>query len=166
MINKLFALHIVSVCIRSFRRMKKVCKWPTQSPKKLSISLFLFQGWRPYKLFYWNSQCYFMVVEIWAPSPPAPRPLPPTFGKILYLFNRRRLDFAEKTLYRHGPQEQATYPYAVSIALTLCPLTFKFVPRGLYIRPYVAYQKRTFWRKTPNKTYTTKCWKGRENSSD
>ena len=165
MINKLFALHIVSVCIRSFRRMKKVCKWPTQSPKKLSISLF----------FYFKVEGLIWAILLKLPvllhglrnmGSLVPRPLPPTFGKILYLFNKRRLDFAEKTLYRHGPQEQATYPYAVSIALTLCPLTFKFVPRGLYIRSYVAYQIRTFWRKTPNKTYTTKCWKGRENSSD
>ena len=69
MINKLFAIHIVSVCFRSFRQMKKVCKWPTQSPKKLSISLFFIsrlKAW--YELFYWNSQCYFMAVEIWAPS--------------------------------------------------------------------------------------------------
>ena len=81
-----------------------------------------------------------------------PRPFRPLFGKILYLLNKRRLSLRGKPTTDMDRREQATYPYAVSIALTLCPLTFKFVPRGLYIRPYVAYQIRAFWRKTPNKT--------------
>ena len=71
----------------------------SKETKHLPFFISRLNAW--YELFYWNSQCYLMAVEIWAPSPPAPfRPL---FGKILSVIKEDLI--LRETHYRDGPNE-------------------------------------------------------------